>query len=474
VLFSIPAHETAQFKVAAKTDETLGSRTVRDIYTVSRLNREVRQLLEGSFPLLWVEGELSNLARPASGHWYFSLKDADAQVRCAMFRSRNARLAFAPEDGLQVLVRARVGLYENRGEFQLVAEHMEPAGDGALRLAFEQLKRKLDAEGLFDAAHKVALPAFPRCLGIVSSPTGAAVQDILAVLRRRYPALPVIIYPTAVQGASAPGEIVAAIKTAAARAECDLLILARGGGSLEDLWAFNDERLARTLFDCPIPIISGIGHEIDITIADFVADARAATPSASAELASPDREVLANRLAADARRLHYRTRAILDKSGQQVDWLHRRLVHPGRALREIGRLRENLLLRLELAARTQMKVQAGSLANLTVALAGASPLARIELHRQAAKQSAQRLNQAVNVRLSAYRARTGELVRALDAVSPLATLGRGYAIVSREVDGTIVRDAAQLRTGEQIRARVERGQILARVETLCEDPKGSE
>ena len=263
----------------------------RDIYSVSRLNREARAVLEGGFPLLWVEGELSNLAQPASGHIYFSLKDPAAQVRCAMFRSKRLLLGFKPANHQQVLVRARVGLYEGRGDFQLIVEHMEPAGEGALRLAFERLKQKLAAEGLFDAATKQPLPAMPRQVGLITSPTGAAVRDLLTVLERRFPALPVLIYPAQVQGQSAAAELVAALDLANERAECDILILARGGGSLEDLQAFNDEALARAVHRSAIPVVTGIGHEIDLSIADLVADQRGATPSAAAELVAPPRNI---------------------------------------------------------------------------------------------------------------------------------------------------------------------------------------
>src|ERR1700684_2080699 len=262
----------------------------RDVYTVSRLNREVRVLLERGFGTLWVEAEISNFSRPSSGHWYFSLKDANAQVRCAMFRQRNMLCAFTVRDGQKVLVRARIGLYEPRGEFQLVVEHMEDAGLGALKRQFEELAARLEREGLFAAERKRPLPSLPRRIGIITSPTGGAVRDILHVLARRFAAAAVLVYPVPVQGAQAAVEIVAALEAAGRRAECDVLILARGGGSLEDLWAFNDARLARAIVASPIPIITGIGHEIDFTIADFAADVRAPTPSAAAEIAVPDAE----------------------------------------------------------------------------------------------------------------------------------------------------------------------------------------
>ena len=261
----------------------------RDIYSITRLNREVRAVLEDSFPpSLWVRGEISNLAQPGSGHIYFSLKDKHSQVRCAMFRSANRHLRFAPENGREVLVRAGVSLYEGRGEFQLIVESMEPAGAGALQQAFEELKQRLLEEGLFADEHKQPLPAFPGTIGIITSPTGAAVRDIIHVLERRYARAGVIVYPVPVQGEGSAQQIAQAVDVANQRRECDVLILARGGGSLEDLWSFNEEIVARAIHHSVIPVVSGIGHEIDFTIADFVADQRAPTPSAAAEMVSPD------------------------------------------------------------------------------------------------------------------------------------------------------------------------------------------
>ncbi|MGH8269945.1 MAG: exodeoxyribonuclease VII large subunit, partial [Steroidobacteraceae bacterium] len=261
----------------------------RSVYTVSRLNKEVRTMLERGLGVIWVEGELSNFAQPSSGHWYFSLKDRDAQVRCAMFRLKNAALGFTPKAGQQVIARGRVSLYEPRGEYQLIVDHLEEAGLGALQREFERLKAKLAAEGLFASERKRGLPRFPRRIAVVTSPTGAAVRDVLNILARRFPPAAVLVYPTPVQGAAAAPAIAQALQLASARMDCDVLILARGGGSLEDLWAFNDEQVARAIRACAIPVVTGIGHEIDFTIADFAADARAPTPSGAAELVAPDR-----------------------------------------------------------------------------------------------------------------------------------------------------------------------------------------
>ncbi|MEX0952072.1 MAG: exodeoxyribonuclease VII large subunit, partial [Gammaproteobacteria bacterium] len=324
----------------------------RRIFSVAELNRTARALLEGEFPSIWVEGEISNLARPASGHLYFSLKDSKAQVRCALFKNRALGLKTRPENGMQVLLRAGVSLYEGRGEFQLIVEYLEPAGAGALQRAFEELKRKLEAEGLFDPAHKQTLPAFPKRIGVITSPSGAAIRDVLNVLKRRYPGVEVIIYPAPVQGADAPAKLKRMLDVAIARNEVDVLLLTRGGGSLEDLWAFNDEPLARAIHACPLPIVSAVGHEIDFTIADFVADQRAATPSAAAELLSPDQTQLLRQLA--------RYESLLDRQMQQqlrsrkdrINSLQKRLPHPQRTLQQISQRLDDLTLRSQRAIKT--------------------------------------------------------------------------------------------------------------------------
>src|SRR5215468_6468104 len=297
----------------------------REVYSVSRLNREVRILLERGLGVLWVEGELSNLSQPPSGHWYFSLKDRDAQLRCAMYRLKNSLVGFTPRAGMQLLVRGRISLFEPRGEFQLIVEHLEEAGVGALRREFERLKTRLAAEGLFAQERKRALPRFPRRVGVITSPSGAALHDILHILARRYPPAALLVYPAAVQGAAAAPMLVAALRTASARAECDVLILARGGGSLEDLWAFNDERVARAIHGCALPVVCGVGHEIDFTIADFAADARAPTPSAAAELVVPDRLACLEAIGRSAQRLASGVRRELRVGSATLAALTRRL-----------------------------------------------------------------------------------------------------------------------------------------------------
>jgi exodeoxyribonuclease VII large subunit len=432
----------------------------RTIYTVSGLNAQVKDLLELSFPPLWVEGEVSNFTAPASGHWYLSLKDEQAQVRCAMFRNRNQAVAFRPQNGLQVLVRARVSLYAPRGEFQLILEHMEPAGEGALRRAFEQLKQKLQAEGLFDPARKKPLPALPQRIGVITSPTGAAIRDILNVLRRRYPLGKVVLYPVPVQGAEAAPSIVRALRTAAERGECDVLILARGGGSLEDLWAFNEEAVARAIAACPLPVVSGVGHEIDFTIADFVADLRAPTPSAAAELVSPDAEEWRLRVARLERQLLQAQQRRLAQLGQQREYLLRRLaqLHPGRRLEQLMQRLDEFELRLVRAARVTLQHQHAQLNLLRTRLRGANPQLRILALRQVQQQLESRLRQAATRLLERKQYALALLGGALDRLSPLKTLERGYAIASLS-DGRVLTDAASVQRGDRLAVTLRHGAL---------------
>ena len=438
----------------------------RDIYSVSRLNSEVRAVLDGSFPLLWVQGEVSNLAQPASGHIYFSLKDEAAQVRCAMFRAKRLLLGFRPANGQQVLARVRVSLFEPRGDFQLLCEHLEPAGEGALRLELERLKRRLAAEGLFDPARKRPLPPFPRQVGVITSPIGAAVHDILSVLGRRMAALPVLIYPVPVQGAGAAAEIVAALELANRRAECDVLILARGGGSLEDLWAFNDEALVRAIRASAIPVVSGVGHEVDFSLADLAADQRAATPTAAAELVSPSGEHLRQRVLALAQRLGAAGRRRLDGLGQRLDTAtrHLRLLHPAAALQRQGQALGSLGRRLEAAMAAHLDLSRRRLAPAGLRLRAASPGRGLAGRRLALVGLRRRLGLAVGRALEHRREGLAVAAQGLDARSPLATLARGYALVTRAADGAILRDAAAVAPGERIQARLARGALVCRVE----------
>jgi exodeoxyribonuclease VII large subunit len=442
-----------------------GARPNRDIYSVSRLNREVRVLLERGIGSLWLEAEISNFSRPSSGHWYFSLKDAAAQVRCCMFRQRNMLCGFAPRDGQKVLVRARVGLYEPRGEYQLVIDHMEDAGLGALKRQFEELAAKLAAEGLFAPERKRPLPALPKRIGVITSPSGAAIHDILHVLARRFAAIPVLLYPVAVQGAAAAAEIAAALKLAGLRAECDVLILARGGGSLEDLWAFNDEALARAIAACPIPVVSGIGHEIDVTIADFAADVRAATPSAAAEIVVPDAEEWSASLRRLGERLRRALRQIIDAHRERLRWIIGRaaLVSPQARLAQQGQRLDELEQRASRALRQILADRRSALGLSVSRLWQLSPAARLQgtAARHAALSA--RLRAAGLKQLNRARERLAPLVRTLNAVSPLATLDRGYAIVSLD-GGGILRDAKDAAAGTIIEARLSKGRIRAKVQ----------
>jgi exodeoxyribonuclease VII large subunit len=440
----------------------------REIYSISELNSEARVLLEKRFPLIWVEGEISNLARPASGHIYFSLKDEAAQVRCAMFKMRNRLVNFQPKNGQQVLARVRISLYEARGEFQLIVEHMEETGDGALRRQFEQLKRQLYEEGLFDEANKQTLPALPTQIGIITSPTGAAVRDILSVLKRRFPGIPVLIYPVPVQGAEAPQAIVEALETAAERQDCDLLILARGGGSLEDLWAFNDETVARAINACPIPIVTGIGHEIDFTIADFVADYRAPTPSAAAETISPDRSEWIETFSSWQKRLLRAWQGYQQQHIQTLGWLSKQLIHPGQRLQEHTQRLDDLEQRISQAQENRIHRLRSRLDTLQARLLGQSPGQRLQQIRISLDKLNHANQQAMLNKLERSKQQLGSISRALDTVSPLATLGRGYSIVQTKV-GNIVRKASDVSVNDSIKARLGSGHLDCRVEAIHED-----
>jgi len=433
----------------------------REILSVSALARSVRDLLEHRYPLLWVAGEISNCVRAKSGHLYFSLKDEMAQVRCVMFRNRGQYLDWEPREGLRVEVRALVTLYEARGDFQLNVESMRRAGQGALFEAFLRLRDKLDKEGLFDAAHKKPLPLYPRCIGIVTSPQAAALRDVLTTLARRNPSIPVILYPAQVQGEAAAQQLAAAIATAAKRNECDVLILCRGGGSIEDLWAFNDEGLARAIHASPIPVVTGIGHETDFTIAEFVADRRAATPTAAAELASPARADLL----ADLRRLRQsllrQIQFALDARAQRVDSLAGRLQSPADRLAAnsalLGAARVRLVAALALCTRNAE----WRLAHAARRLAAAMP--NLDVLRHEIVQLETALCRAASRQLTARAEDLARLTLGLAHLDPAAVLERGYAI-ARRLDGSVVRASAGLRAGDPLELTFARGAATVRVE----------
>lgn len=430
------------------------------VFTVSELNRTARELLEHSFGLLWVEGEISNLARPRSGHVYFSLKDGDAQVRCALFRNKARLLRVALDDGVQIRVRARVSLYAARGDFQLIVEHAEHAGAGTLQRAFEQLRAKLDAEGLFTAERKRALPAMPARIGVVTSATGAAIRDVLSVVSRRYPLGALRIYPVPVQGEAAPNAIAAALTSVGRRADCDVLLLVRGGGSLEDLWAFNDEALARAIVACPVPVVSGVGHEVDVTIADLAADVRAATPSAAAELVCPNMAARAARLPYTSTRLAQRMRARLTKTRAHLTGLEQRLdrQRPRRRLETASQRLDEAELRLQRSARSHLNAKRRRRQLVEQRLHRAHPRRRLAEAETGLNRLSQHLDAASIRRLQAARHQLGATIRALHSVSPLQTLERGYAI-ARGVQGSVLRDATAVAVGETVTIDLARGQL---------------
>ncbi len=431
--------------------------------TVSELNRQARILLESHFDYLWVTGEISNFAAPSSGHWYFSLKDGDAQVRCAMFRNRNQRIRQRPANGDSVRLRCRVSLYEARGEFQLIVEHLEPAGAGALQAAFERLKARLQAEGLFDAARKRPLPAAPDRIGVITSPTGAAIHDILTVLRRRSPATRVWLFPVPVQGEGAAAAIAAAIERAnrwhaGGQVPLDVLLVGRGGGSLEDLWAFNEEAVARAIAASDLPVVSAVGHEVDVSIADLAADHRAPTPSAAAELLSVDRRETLALLQTLEARLARSLRRQLGIRAQHLAHLRKRLKHPGHLLRERAQRLDEMEQRLLRAQRNRLRQCRGDLQLAAQRLRDLSPAARLARLARDTAALRQRLLAAVRHRLQLADGRLTRLAGLLDSVSPLRTLERGYAIL-RDAEGAVVRDAAAVRKGQAMSARLARGSL---------------
>jgi len=433
------------------------------VYTVSELNREVRSILEGSFPLIQVEGEISNLARPSSGHMYFSLKDEQAQVRCAMFRNRNMHLGFRPENGQKVLLRARVSLYEGRGEFQLIAEHMEEAGFGALQRAFEALKARLSEEGLFDEEKKLPLPDFPTQIAVITSPSGAAVRDILHVLKRRYPLAPVRIYPVAVQGENAAPAINRALQQVNKDQDCDVVLLARGGGSIEDLWAFNEEIVARAIANSGIPVISGVGHETDFTIADFVADYRAPTPSAAAEIATPNVQDLLNEFVSYETYLTDSINRSVQKSELSLKHLRLRLrqQRPRRRIEQSALRVDELEQRLARSIAISLQHRQLKLDRLQHALYNVRPSVRVDAFTGQLKTLSLRLNQSMHTLMNHQRNRLHELGRTLNAFSPLATLDRGYALALK--DGQLIRSINTVETGDEITIRLADGDLTSNI-----------
>lgn len=438
-----------------------------NIFTVSRLNTTVRQLLENEMGLVWLSAEISNFTQPSSGHWYFTLKDDGAQVRCAMFRNSNRRVTFRPQHGQQVLVRASITLYEPRGDYQLIIESMHPAGEGLLQQQFEQLKARLAAEGLFDQQFKQPLPDPARQVGVITSATGAALHDVLRVLHRRDPSLPVIIYPTAVQGVDAPASIVRAIELANQRDECDVLIVGRGGGSLEDLWSFNDERVARAIFASRLPIVSAVGHETDVTIADFVADLRAPTPSAAAELVSRNQLELLRRLQSQQQRMEMAMDFYLAQQQRRFTRIQHRLQqqHPQLRLARQQTALFQLQRRLGEAMDQRMRVANRQQDRLLQRLNAQQPQGRILRAQQQLQQWHYRLQQGMQKQLNHNRQRFGTLAAQLEGVSPLATLARGFSVTT-DTQGQVVKKTQQLSKGDLLRTRLDDGWVESQVTAL--------
>lgn len=434
------------------------------VLSVGQLNLDVQGRLESGFPLLWVEGELSNVKRPASGHLYFSLKDEQAQVSAAMFRGRNQRLRITPTDGMQVRVRARVSLYVPRGQYQLIVEHLEEAGEGRLQHAFEQLRDRLFREGLFDEATKRSLPRYPIRIGVITSATGAALRDIIQVLKRRCPGTEVLIYPSAVQGDDAPRQLRNALALAQSRAECDVLILGRGGGSLEDLWAFNDEQLARAVAACPLPIVSAVGHEVDTALTDFAADQRAPTPSAAAELVGPDMSAFVRHWRSLDERLHRAMQRRLVRAREQNDRLQRRLVHPRQQIQRHAQRLDELDGRLRRHMNHKLALTRQRHEQLHRRLRGRHPGTRVRLARQRLIGLARRLTAPLPRELQQKHTQLGHLSQRLDTASPLSSLQRGYSITFG--GQRAIRSIEQVETGQQLRTRLPDGDIVSRVETV--------
>lgn len=451
--------------------------TGNDVFTVSQLNQRAKQLLEITFSSVKVEGEISNLSRPSSGHWYFTLKDKGAQVRCAMFRSRTAQIKFQPKEGDQIIVRGKVSLYENRGDYQLIVDAMKPAGEGQLQQAFIQLKQKLGAEGLFNPEHKRALPAAIKRIAVITSPTGAAIHDILTVLKRRFPAIEVDIYPVQVQGQDAAQQMIWSINQANSDARnapeeqaTDVIIIGRGGGSIEDLWSFNDEQLARTIFHSDLPIVSAVGHEVDFTIADFVADIRAPTPSAAAEMLSPNREEYLSRLQALSARLENSIQQQLQNKQWQLQSAQRGLQHPGDKLSQYAQTLDMLELRMQQSQKNNLDRLLKKLTQSQQRLQQQSPANKLQQIETQLGYFQQRLRNAMKQLLSNKAERLQQNALLLNAVSPLQTLGRGYAILQTPTE-VVIRDSHDVKKGDLISARIGHGSLELTVEKVKHERK---
>ena len=442
----------------------------RSVFSVSGLNSAVARLLEQEFAWVWVEGEISNLATPASGHIYFTLKDAGAQVRCAMFRGRNRELKFRPENGSQVVVRCKVSLYEARGDYQLIVDRMEQAGAGALQQKFEELKQKLAAEGLFSEAGKQSLPEVPSCIGVITSRTGAAIRDVLSVIERRFPSVPVKLFPVPVQGEESAPAICHALELAQQYGACDVLLLVRGGGSLEDLWSFNEESVARAIFNCSIPVVSGVGHEVDITIADFVADHRAATPTAAAETVTPDQQAWMQTLDWYQSRLQQLAGEKITRAGERLSWLRTRLTqqHPLANLQRLGQRVNDIDKRMRMTMDYKIRAASDRMQHLHTRLLSCSPAISIRNYRNNIERLQQQAQFHIRSAVEQRKSHLSTLASTLNAISPLQTLSRGYSITSN-ADGQAITNTDSVSQNELINTRLHSGQLISRIEKIIRD-----
>jgi len=455
----------SQYSDSSEPRALTANTSARQVFSVSELNRKAKQLLEIHLPLLWVEGEISNLSKPSSGHWYFTLKDDGAQVRCAMFRSRNTAIKLSLKAGDKVRVRARVSLYEGRGDYQLIVEHMEDAGFGLLQKRYEDLKKQLEKEGLFEQIRKKQLPPSPLHLAVITSPTGAAIRDVLSVLKRRFASIPISIIPCSVQGDGAAQQLLEAVQLADSLEHIDLILLCRGGGSIEDLWAFNNEKLARVISACETPIVSAIGHEIDFTIADFVADYRAPTPSAAAEIISPNRSDYLRTLQNNERRLHVGIQQSLTAHTRRLRHLQRLLRHPGQQLNSWAQRMDQLEIRLANGLKSSLSHRQQWLAQHSRQLTALTPSKKIVLAKRRTIEIKHRLDNALKHQLEQQKLKLGNAAEKLTLVSPLHTLRRGYAI-ARKPSGRIVRSTHDTELGDHLAILLSDGELKVEVEKI--------
>lgn len=435
----------------------------RKIYTVSELTLEIKDLLEGEYPSVWIQGEISNYKHAPSGHSYFNLSDGAAQIRCVMFKTQNRFLKFRPEDGLQIIAWGRISVYGPRGDYQLIIDTMEPLGIGSLMLAFEQLKQKLAREGLFDEARKKPIPRFPRTIGLVTSPKGAAVRDMIRIATRRFAGINILVSSTSVQGDKAPNEIVAALERISSADDVDVILMGRGGGSVEDLWAFNDERVVRAVAACPIPIVSAVGHETDFTLTDFAADLRASTPSAAAELVVPDRRELHERAVQLTARLRASMMRSVDRMGGLIEEIVKRLYDPRRAIDERRQRLDETVGRLAAATRRMLSGRRVDLDRMSTRLRPELLRRPLTAGRTQWEASTLRLSRCARSELIRARVSVESLASKLESLSPLAVLARGYSVTLGHETRAVLRDTAEVEIGDEVDVRLQRGELQCRV-----------